>query len=164
MERLWAPWRLEYLRRAFKKQKCIFCYLAKEKKDEKNHILYRAEKVFVMLNKYPYSPGHLMVSPYRHVDRIARMTEEERHEMTDVAAKFSVMLETALKAEGFNMGINQGRLAGAGFDKHVHMHVVPRWKHDVNFMVPVAGTKVIPETLEQTYAKIKAAMNQASLK
>ena len=163
MKRLWAPWRLEYVKNAFKKQKCIFCHLPREKQDEKNYILYRGENVFVMLNAYPYSPGHIMVSPYRHVDRIARMSEEERTEMTGIAAKFSIILEKAVNAEGFNMGINQGRPAGAGFDKHVHMHVVPRWKHDVNFMVPVAGTKVMPEMLEQTYAKIKAAMKSMPL-
>ncbi len=157
MDKIWAPWRINFLN-AKKLKGCIFCAKSKEKKDAKNYILYRGASCFVILNAYPYTSGHVMVVPYRHLDKITALNENERREIMDLSASFTNVLKKAVNAEGFNAGFNQGKVSGAGIEKHVHMHVVPRWHGDVSFMQTLANTKILPESLSATYAKMKKAM------
>ena len=161
MKRLWAPWRLEFIKSArLGKNKCIFCEKPEEKKDDENYILFRGRKNFVILNIFPYNNGHLMVSPYRHLSSMDEMTDEELLENFMLVAKFSSLIKKEFNADGFNIGINLGKTAGAGFE-HVHTHVVPRWNGDSNYMPVIAGVKVMPELLSSTYEKLKNALKQA---
>lgn len=150
---LWAPWRMQYIAGP-KSDGCILCGKAKEGADAKNLILARGSFTYVLLNIYPYNLGHLMIAPYRHVDSLGKLSPEERGEMMLWASTSERALREAFHAEGFNIGVNIGKVAGAGIDDHVHMHVVPRWGGDTNFMPVLGETKVIPEHLEDTYAKL----------
>jgi len=150
---LWAPWRMQYIAGP-KSDGCIFCGKAKEGADARNLILARGSFTYVLLNIYPYNLGHLMIAPYRHVDSLGKLSPEERGEMMAWASRSERALREAFLAEGFNIGVNIGKVAGAGIDDHVHMHVVPRWGGDTNFMPVLGDTKVIPEHLEETYAKL----------
>ena len=134
---------------------CIFCDHLAEDDDEKANILYRGTEVFVILNAFPYNTGHLMVAPNRHVGDVADMTPEERAELFDVTCKAIEIVRGAMNAHGFNTGMNLGQVAGAGIPGHVHMHVVPRWGGDTNFMPVVGATKVLPEMLAETAAKLR---------
>ena len=154
MKHIWAPWRVEYIR-AEKPKGCILCEKPAQDADTENYILYRGGKNFVMLNAYPYNPGHLMVAPYRHIDSLAEMTEEERKEHFDIVSRSVEVLRGELNPGGFNMGVNLGRVAGAGIDDHIHTHIVPRWPGDTNFMPVVADVRVVPEALAETYDKLK---------
>jgi len=154
MERLWAPWRLEYIVGA-KEEGCIFCEFPKRGDDAKHLILHREALVYVIMNAFPYSNGHLLVAPYRHVGDISELTDEESLGMMLLAKKCCGVLREAVRPDGFNLGINLGTAAGAGIADHVHMHIVPRWNGDTNFMPVLADVKVIPEALEATYAKLK---------
>jgi len=157
MDQIWAPWRIEYILNAGKGG-CILCQKPKEDKDEPNLILYRAEGNFIILNLFPYNPGHLMVSPYRHIAHLEDLTEAESKEHFDIV-KLSIKLLTAvMKPAGFNVGVNLGRVAGAGIEDHIHTHIVPRWQGDTNFMPVVASTKVLPEALAATYNKLKLGL------
>lgn len=153
MQILWAPWRMDYIV-ASKPKDCIFCEKAKEADDTKNFVLFRGKVAFALLNIYPYNNGHLMIAPYRHLDGLEKLSVEELLELMKLAQRSVVILASMLKAEGFNLGINQGRVAGAGIEDHVHLHVVPRWGGDTNFMPILGNTRVIPESLESTYAKL----------
>ncbi|MBI4014506.1 MAG: HIT domain-containing protein [Candidatus Aenigmarchaeota archaeon] len=157
MDKIWAPWRIKFLD-AKKPKGCIFCAKSREKNDKKNYILHRGASCFVILNAYPYTSGHVMVVPYRHIDKITSLNENERREIIDLSASFTGVLKKAVKAEGFNVGFNQGKVSGAGIEKHVHMHVVPRWHGDVSYMQTLADAKVLPESLPATYTKLKKAM------
>lgn len=159
MQRIWAPWRINFLKKK-KTESCIFCSKPKENRDAKNYILYRGASCFVVLNAYPYTSGHVMVVPYRHLDKITALNENERREIMDLAASFTCVLKKAVKAEGFNVGFNQGKVSGAGMEKHVHMHVVPRWHGDVSFTQTLADVKILPEALSATYAKLKKTMKE----
>ncbi len=154
MHRLWAPWRSKYVT-GEKKGKCIFCEKSKEKKDEENYILLRGKTCFVMLNIFPYNNGHLMIAPYRHIPSVEQMTFEEMKELIHLIKRMIKTLKEAMRPEGFNIGANLGKAAGAGIVDHVHFHVVPRWTGDYNFMPLFSETKVIPEALEETYRKLK---------
>ncbi len=154
MEQIWAPWRIEYIR-GEKPDGCILCEKPKEKNDVANYILYRGEKNFVMLNAYPYNPGHLMVAPYRHVAGLDGLTEEERHEHVDMVSRSIEVLREVLNPGGFNIGVNMGKIAGAGIDDHVHTHIVPRWQGDTNCMPVISDVRVIPEALAETYEKLE---------
>jgi ATP adenylyltransferase len=136
---------------------CIFCHKPKEGKDSDNLILYRGVSNFTMLNSYPYNPGHLMVAPYRHIAHFGEMSPEELYEHFDIVRKMVGLLEEVLHPAGFNIGINMGKVAGAGVEGHIHTHIVPRWEGDTNFMPLIADTKVLPEALAITYAKLKDA-------
>jgi ATP adenylyltransferase len=151
MRRLWAPWRIKYIRSLGKEKGCIFCTKPKEKKDQKNFILKRGKKTFVILNIFPYNPGHLMVAPYRHTGDLGKITEEEAKELFDMLRLSVSALKKAFKPHGFNIGLNIGKTAGAGFPGHLHFHVVPRWDGDTNFMPIIGEVKVIPEEIENTY-------------
>jgi ATP adenylyltransferase len=154
MKKIWAPWRVEYIR-SEKAKGCIFCQIPAENKDEKNYILFRGKTSFVILNNYPYNPGHLMVAPFRHLATLDDLTNEELFEHFDLVRKSARAIKEAYKPEGFNIGMNLGRVAGAGVEGHVHTHVVPRWNGDTNFMPVLSDTKVLPEALASTYAQLK---------
>jgi len=150
MKYVWAPWRIEYIK-AEKPAGCIFCDKPKESKDKKNYILYRGIKNFIMLNSYPYNPGHILVAPYRHTGNLEELTEEERSEHYELVSRSVAVLKKVLKPAGFNIGANLGRVAGAGIEDHFHSHVVPRWQGDNNFMPVLGDAKVIPQALADTY-------------
>lgn len=154
MKRIWAPWRMKYIEQA-KPAGCILCDKPGQDDDENNYILYRGETNFVMLNGYPYNPGHLMVAPYRHVASTEALTAEELQEHFAIVNRSIAILRQVYRPEGFNIGINLGKVAGAGIDDHVHTHIVPRWQGDTNFMPVIAETRVIPQALVQTYQKLK---------
>ncbi|MFH1856169.1 MAG: HIT domain-containing protein [Candidatus Omnitrophota bacterium] len=154
MERIWAPWRSKYV--GLKKQKgCIFCRAAKDKKDAKNYLVFRGEKAFIMLNIFPYNNGHLMIAPMKHTGEITELTDEEMLEIMRLIKKSCKILKKLLKPHAFNVGVNLGRYAGAGVEDHLHFHVVPRWSGDANFMPVVSNTKVIPQSLDELYKKLK---------
>jgi len=154
MEHLWAPWRIEYLQRAAETG-CILCQKPRESNDEANLILYRGQHSFVILNAFPYNPGHLMVAPYRHIADLRDFTDEEAGELFAILKRSLELLREVMNPVGFNVGLNLGRAAGAGIDKHLHTHIVPRWVGDTNFMPVVADTKVMPEALIGTYRKLR---------
>ena len=154
MKHIWAPWRIEYIR-APKAKGCIFCDKSAERKDAENLILYRGQKNFVILNLYPYNPGHLMVAPYRHIASPEEMTKEERNEYFDIVNLCLKALRDEFAPGGFNVGINMGRAAGAGIEDHVHSHIVPRWNGDTNFITTIGDVRVVPEALSDTYKKLK---------
>ena len=153
MERLWAPWRMKFIKDKVARKRCIFCSNHKETKDSKNFIIERGEFNYVMLNIYPYAPGHIMISPYRHVKELDKMLPTERSEMMELTAKFIPILKKVINADGFNIGFNQGKSAGGSY-KHIHQHIVPRWEGDTNFILPISNTKTFPEILKDTYKRI----------
>jgi ATP adenylyltransferase len=157
--RIWAPWRLAYVKDASKdaEEECVFCAKPAEGEDEENLIVYRGERCFVILNLFPYTNGHLMVAPYEHLGRIQDLAAETVTEMMALAQRAMSRLEDVYEPHGYNVGFNQGRVAGAGVEHHIHLHVVPRWAGDTNFMPVIADTKVMPQTLEQSYAALKGA-------
>lgn len=156
MKRLWAPWRMRYiLENDQDKMGCIFCTKPAQNKDEENKILFRGKYVFVIMNIFPYNSGHLMIAPYSHVGALELLKEEEITEMFALAQEVVKILKRVMESDGFNLGMNIGRVAGAGFDQHVHLHIVPRWNGDTNYMPVVADIKVIPEALEDTYKRLK---------
>jgi ATP adenylyltransferase len=156
IERLWAPWRLEYVQSADKQDGCIFCRAA-EGDDEEYFVVHRGEHAFVLLNKFPYSSGHLLVAPYRHGLDFGDLDDAETLEVHRLAAQGLDAIAAVYKPEGFNLGWNIGRIAGAGIPDHVHLHVVPRWGGDTNFMPVLASVKVIPEHLAATRRKLAEA-------
>lgn len=153
---LWAPWRLEYVERADEQPGCIFC-LAAAGGDEEGHVVHRGERAFVLLNKFPYSSGHLMVAPYRHVAEFEGLDDEEALEIHRLAGRGMAALGATYSPHGYNLGWNIGRVAGAGVTDHVHLHVVPRWAGDTSFMPVLADVKVLPEHLLETRRKLAAA-------
>jgi ATP adenylyltransferase len=156
MERLWAPWRMEYINSAREGEGgCILCELPAEGDDEKNYILTRGAKAFVVLNKFPYNSGHLMIAPFRHVGEVEELEDAEALDLHHLLQKSLKALKEAMTPEGFNIGMNLGRVAGAGVPDHLHWHVVPRWSGDANFMPVIGETKVLPENLSTTYRNIK---------
>jgi ATP adenylyltransferase len=155
MKRLWTPWRMPYLRGEDKRSDgCVFCHKLKSS-DDKEHILYRAKSCYVTLNRYPYSNGHLMVIPNVHVPSLEDLDEPTLSEMMQVVNLSLAVLREIYAPHGFNIGVNLGKAAGAGIAEHVHMHVVPRWTADTNFMPVVGETRVIPELLDDAYAQLK---------
>ncbi|HBX23064.1 MAG TPA: HIT domain-containing protein [Desulfotomaculum sp.] len=159
MDRLWAPWRSVYIGKDHGSG-CIFCNKleAGEEKDSENHVLYRGDKVFVILNIYPYNNGHLLVAPKRHVGDIEELDEGEMQELFAVTSKMVGLHRKAFNPHGFNVGINLGKVAGAGIPGHLHIHIVPRWEGDNNFMSVLGDVRVISEALDHTFDKLKEAM------
>jgi ATP adenylyltransferase len=155
MDHLWAPWRSTYLKTKQDKSKCIFCAAAGSSADAQSLVVHRGEFCFVILNRYPYASGHLMIAPYQHVRRLGHVEEGVTGEMMQFARRAEIVLEGVYKADGLNLGMNLGEAAGAGIEQHIHMHVLPRWFGDANFMTSVGDVRVIPEALEDTYAKLK---------
>ncbi len=161
MERLFAPWRIRYIESP-KHEGCIFCDFVKERRDEERLILYRGERCFVMMNNYPYNPGHVMISPYRHEGNLENLSDEELLEIMKVSSMMIRAIKNAMNPDGFNIGFNIGKVAGAGIEEHVHLHVVPRWNGDTNFMPVLADVRVIPEAVQETYKKLKKAIKDLS--
>jgi ATP adenylyltransferase len=156
LKQLWAPWRLEYIQQADEEEGCVFCR-ARDGDDEKGLVVHRGKLAFVVLNKYPYASGHLMVAPNRHEGEFGDLDTDEAHEVHRLAAAGLAALAETMRPQGFNLGWNLGRIAGAGVVDHVHMHVVPRWAGDTNFMPVLADVKVLPEALEETRARLAEA-------
>jgi ATP adenylyltransferase len=153
-KQLWAPWRLEYIKQADEQPGCVFCDAAAGD-DEERLVVHRGELAFVLLNKFPYSSGHLMVAPYRHVGQLAGLTDEEALEVHRLAVQGVAALGDVYGPEGHNLGWNLGRVAGAGIEDHVHLHVVPRWNGDTSFMPVLADVKVLPEALARTAERLR---------
>jgi len=154
MDRLWAPWRIGYIKSIKKEKGCLFCRLFKEKKDRKNYVLCRSRRSFTLLNLYPYNNGHLMVSPNRHVASLELLDDEELCDLMEMVKKAKLLLDRVLKPQGYNIGLNIGRSAGAGFDQHIHVHIVPRWTGDTNFMTTLSSTKVVSQSLDALYKEL----------
>jgi len=156
---MWAPWRKTYLRSSSgKRSGCLFCSLLRDKKDKRNLILLRTTYHAVILNRYPYNNGHLMIVPKRHIACLSQLNAQEKNEFFEVLEKVMKALARAMKPQGFNLGMNISDVAGAGVPDHIHWHIVPRWKGDVNFMPVVTGTKVISESLESAYEILSWAL------
>lgn len=157
MEQLFTPWRMAYILQA-KQAGCVFCTMLEEQNDRARLILWRGQRAFLVLNKYPYNNGHLMGVPYRHVATPEDLTPEEVAEVMSLVLWGMAALRQTLAPEGFNIGANVGEVAGAGVKHHFHMHVVPRWKGDTNYVSVLGGTRVIPQALEETYDQLHAAL------
>ncbi len=160
MNKLWAPWRKKFLTHT-KPKGCIFCSKPKSKQDRKNLILERGKSVFSILNLYPYNNGHAMIAPYRHVASPELLNAAEWSDLFLQMTRTKAVLDKILKPHGYNMGINVGHVAGAGFDQHVHFHIVPRWNGDTNFMPVVAQEKVISESLDSLRESLMTAFGEA---
>lgn len=158
MDRLWSPWRYRYVSTTGPSGGCIFCEKAASSDDRENLVLLRAERNFLLLNLYPYTSGHLMIAPYQHVATLADAEPETLEEMMRLTARAEKALRGVYRPEGFNVGMNLGECAGAGVPGHIHMHVLPRWPGDASFMTSVGETRVLPETLETTYDRLKSAL------
>jgi len=157
MERIFAPWRIRYIL-APKPKDCVFCNALKS--DEKSSlVVYKAKKSFVIMNRNPYNPGHLMVCPNRHVANLEELEEEELLEIMKLVVLSEKAIKNCMNPDGFNIGINIGKVAGAGIAEHLHVHVVPRWIGDTSFMPVLADVQVIPEALEETYEKLKKSFD-----
>lgn len=163
-ERLWAPWRLTYIEQASKEEGgtgCIFVDLPAQADDRKNLILYRGKTAFVMMNAFPYTNGHLMVAPYRHTADMGELSDEELLEINQLVAKCLKWIRGAYRPDGFNIGVNLGHAAGAGIPTHIHWHIVPRWDGDTNFMTTVGEVRVMPQSLEDSYDRLKSFVDEA---
>ncbi len=154
MEKIWAPWRMEYIV-APKSGACVFCQAALAGNEGQNFVLHRGREALVMLNLYPYNNGHLIIVPTRHVAQLEGLQPGEQAELMELMGRGVRILKVAFQPDGFNLGLNLGRAAGAGIEAHLHWHIVPRWIGDANFMPVVGETRVIPEYVRQTYDKLR---------
>jgi ATP adenylyltransferase len=157
MDHLWSPWRYQYVSKSAPSAGCLFCVKGSEQRDKENYVVHRGPKTFVILNIYPYTTGHLMIAPYEHVASLEPASEPTLDEMMRMARLAEINLRQIYRPQGFNVGMNLGESAGAGVPGHIHMHVLPRWTGDTNFMTTVAETRVLPESLDVTYDKLKQA-------
>lgn len=164
MDRIWAPWRIQFIlgQKPGPEQKkgCIFCEKPKENRDAENFILERGKKCFTLLNLYPYNSGHLMVVPYLHTASLEDLDPETHGEMMETVSRMTAMMRNVLQPHGFNVGMNLGAVAGAGIKDHLHMHVVPRWTGDVNFMPVLDDTRIINEHIEETYRRMMEGLGK----
>ena len=161
MDYLWTPWRYAYVTAGDKSTGCIFCDLPKAGDDAKAHIVHRAQHCYIVLNTFPYTPGHVMVVPFAHLDELQKLPVEAAHEMMDLSQKMGRGLRKLYAPDGVNLGMNIGKAAGAGVAGHIHMHVLPRWVADANFVSVVGETRILPESLESTYGRIRAALESS---
>lgn len=157
MDHLYSPWRYQYVTKAGGAAGCIFCDLPARDRDEENLIVWRSDLCFVMLNRFPYTSGHLMVAPYAHMARLEDATEEAATAMMRLARRCEQVLRRLYRPDGLNLGMNIGESAGAGVAGHIHMHVLPRWTGDTNFMTTTGETRVLPESLDMTYRRVRDA-------
>jgi len=157
VRRIWAGWRMDYIL-GDKSQECVFCRALQGHDDAANHVLYRGERVALMLNRYPYTNGHLLIVPLAHAGDLSELDRETLADMMLLAEKGIALLRAAMSPHGFNVGINLGQAAGAGIQDHVHIHIVPRWENDTNFLPVLGDVRVIPEWLNDTYCKLLAAL------
>ena len=162
VERLWTAWRMEYIKSLkVDSGECIFCRALSSDSDREHLVLYRGRLAMLMLNLYPYNPGHLMIAPNRHISTLSDLSAEEGAELMSLAALGERILADAHKPQGFNLGVNLGRCAGAGVPDHLHLHLVPRWMGDTNFMPVMAETRVLPEEISTTYDRLYEALKKA---
>lgn len=161
MNYIWSPWRMEYIENHGKEQGCVFCRALSLTDGPENLIVYRGEHAFVILNRYPYTSGHVMVVPNRHEPDLERLKPPERAEMMELTSRSTAVLRKVYQTLAFNVGMNIGEAAGAGVKEHVHIHVVPRWVGDTNFMSTLGSTRVLPETLEDTWQRIGEGFSKA---
>jgi ATP adenylyltransferase len=157
MNYIWSPWRMEYIQNNKPEDACVFCMALQQPDCLENLIVRRGEHAFVILNRFPYTSGHLMIVPYNHRASLELLDASTRSEIMELASKAIQVLQQVYGPEGYNLGINIGKVAGAGVAGHVHLHVVPRWGGDTNFMSSLGDTRVLPETLEDTYQRVKDA-------
>ncbi len=160
MDYLWSPWRYQYVSKAGPSDECIFCGKAAERNDEENFVIHRARLNFVILNLFPYTTGHLMIAPYRHVATLEDAGCETLAEMMELTREAEGRLRAVYHPKGLNIGMNIGECAGAGIAGHIHMHVLPRWPADANFMTTVGETRVLPEDLKTTYERLSRAWRE----
>jgi ATP adenylyltransferase len=158
MDYLWTPWRYAYVSASEKVAGCVFCDAVKAGDDAKARIVYRGQQCFIILNTYPYTPGHVMIVPYTHLDELRKLPPEAANEMMALSQRMESVLRDLYHPDGVNLGMNIGKAAGAGIAGHIHMHVLPRWVADANFMSVVAETRVLPETLDETWKRMTAAL------
>jgi ATP adenylyltransferase len=161
MKNLWAPWREDYVKNVDKLKGCFLCNCLKTKSELKNLIVYKGKHSFIVLNRYPYNNGHLMIAPFKHIGNIEDLSEDEAKEIFLLGRKIIPILKEVYNAQGFNVGLNLGRCAGAGVVDHLHLHIVPRWEGDTNYMPVVGATKIIPESIEESYKRIKSAIQKS---
>lgn len=159
LERLWSPWRMAYIRRASEPEGCLFCRVARGRADARDHVLARNAHAVLLLNRFPYNPAHLMVAVKRHAARFTDLSAAEREGLLELTALAERALAAEYRPHGVNYGLNVGRVAGAGFPGHLHLHLVPRWDGDTNFMPVTAGTKVLPESLAATWRRLRRAIS-----
>lgn len=159
MNHLWSPWRMEYIENNNKEDGCVFCNAQAMEDSAENLITFRGEYSYVILNRFPYTSGHLMVIPFEHKPNLEELDPATRAEMMELTSRCTTVLKDIYKPQGFNLGVNIGEAAGAGVLGHVHIHIVPRWKGDTNFMSSVGETRVLPESLEDTYKRVKKAFD-----
>ncbi len=158
LKRLWAPWRMRYIDTIGRKEEgCVFCTKPAESDDLRNQIVFRSSVCYVVINLFPYNNGHLLVVPYRHIANFHDLTTDEHLDLCKLVDKSLLALKEELRPDGFNVGMNLGRSAGAGIDQHLHMHIVPRWNGDTNFMPVLANTKVISESLDECCSRLRQA-------
>jgi ATP adenylyltransferase len=155
MNHLWSPWRMEYIENHGKQGGCVFCNAVAAPDNAENLIVYRGKLAFVILNRYPYTSGHVMVVPFEHKPNLEQLDVATRGEMIELTSRSTTVLRTIYNTQAFNVGLNIGEAAGAGVKEHVHIHVVPRWNGDTNFMSSLAETRVLPELLEDTWQRIR---------
>jgi ATP adenylyltransferase len=157
LDYLWCPWRMEYIQSEKHKEICVFCDNLSRPDGTENLIVYRGRRAFVILNRYPYTSGHLMIVPFDHQGSLEQLDAETRAEIMELTTHAMTVLRQVYRPQGFNIGVNIGSAAGAGVVDHVHLHVVPRWGGDTNFMSSLAATRVLPEALEESYIRIHKA-------
>jgi len=162
MNHLWSPWRMSYIQDPKTNSGCVFCQAQDSPDGLNNLIVHRGSHAYVIMNRYPYTSGHLMVVPYKHKPELDDFSAETRAEMMELTARCIQILRGSYQAEGFNVGANIGSAAGAGIPKHFHFHIVPRWEGDTNFMSAIGDTRVVPEDLGETYHKVRKAWEQIS--
>ena len=154
MKRLWAPWRIGYVSATKKPKGCLLCTLSKSRQDGKNLVFLRTKRSFAVLNLFPYNNGHVMIVPQRHVKALNLLDTQELLDLLECLKQSQAKLAKVLKPQGFNIGINEGAVAGAGIENHLHIHIVPRWKGDVNFMPVLSSTKIISQSLKALYQSL----------
>jgi ATP adenylyltransferase len=158
MDYLWTPWRYAYVATSERAAGCIFCDAPKANDDAKMLIVHRGQHCFVILNAFPYTPGHVMVVPYAHLDELQKLPGEAANEMMALSQRMETVLRELYKPDGINLGMNIGKAAGAGIAGHIHMHVLPRWVADANFVSVIGETRILPETLEVTWARMREVL------
>jgi len=159
MDYLWTPWRYAYVSTAEKTTGCVFCDAVNAGDDRKVLIVHRGQHCFVILNMYPYTPGHVMIVPYAHLDELRKLPPDAAHEMIELSQRMESILRELYRPDGVNLGMNIGKAAGAGIAGHIHMHVLPRWVADANFVSVVCETRILPEALEETWKRMTAALS-----
>lgn len=160
---LYSPWRLQYIL-SKKKEECIFCIRPSAENDKKNFILYRSKSCFVIMNMFPYNNGHLMIVPFKHISSLEELSKDEISDLFITTQLSERILQKVYAPDGMNIGMNLGKAAGAGIDEHIHVHIVPRWNGDVNFMASVGGMRVIPESFERAYQQLKEQFDNEKVK